>query len=159
MRVQVLRRQPDGSWLRIIDRPEVTSPSRSGHAARPLPACVASGFHFTRAGGLQEGGQNAPGRVASAAPAPVRWTALPGPPPSAAEIPPRRPAPNGTSECTCPVMQHAAAQGLSGGGHRWSGAPAHVAGRAVRCRCLLRLYVLRPAGEMFWLRWKALSGS
>jgi len=23
VRVQVLRRQPDGSWLRIIDRPEV----------------------------------------------------------------------------------------------------------------------------------------
>jgi ketosteroid isomerase-like protein len=26
MRVQVLRRQPDGSWLRIIDRPEVPQP-------------------------------------------------------------------------------------------------------------------------------------
>jgi hypothetical protein len=25
-RVQVLRRQPDGSWLRIIDRPEVPQP-------------------------------------------------------------------------------------------------------------------------------------
>lgn len=25
-RVQVLRRQPDGSWLRIIDRPEMTRP-------------------------------------------------------------------------------------------------------------------------------------
>jgi hypothetical protein len=24
--VQVLRRQPDGSWLRIIDRPEVPQP-------------------------------------------------------------------------------------------------------------------------------------
>jgi hypothetical protein len=24
--VQVLRRQPDGSWLRIIDRPEVPRP-------------------------------------------------------------------------------------------------------------------------------------
>ena len=28
VRVQVLRRQPDGSWLRIIDRPEVPSHSR-----------------------------------------------------------------------------------------------------------------------------------
>jgi ketosteroid isomerase-like protein len=26
VRVQVLRRQPDGSWLRIIDRPEVPQP-------------------------------------------------------------------------------------------------------------------------------------
>jgi len=26
VRVQVLRRQPDGSWLRIIDRPEVPPP-------------------------------------------------------------------------------------------------------------------------------------
>ena len=26
VRVQVLRRQPDGSWLRIIDRPEVPRP-------------------------------------------------------------------------------------------------------------------------------------
>ena len=26
VRVQVLRRQPDGSWLRIIDRPEVAQP-------------------------------------------------------------------------------------------------------------------------------------
>jgi uncharacterized protein (TIGR02246 family) len=26
IRVQVLRRQPDGSWLRIIDRPEVPQP-------------------------------------------------------------------------------------------------------------------------------------
>lgn len=26
LRVQVLRRQPDGSWLRIIDRPEVPQP-------------------------------------------------------------------------------------------------------------------------------------
>jgi ketosteroid isomerase-like protein len=26
VRVQVLRRQPDGSWLRIIDRPEVPAP-------------------------------------------------------------------------------------------------------------------------------------
>ena len=26
MRVQVLRRQPDGSWLRIMDRPEVPQP-------------------------------------------------------------------------------------------------------------------------------------
>ena len=26
IRVQVLRRQPDGSWLRIIDRPEVAQP-------------------------------------------------------------------------------------------------------------------------------------
>lgn len=26
VRVQVLRRQPDGSWLRIIDRPEVPKP-------------------------------------------------------------------------------------------------------------------------------------
>jgi hypothetical protein len=26
VRVQVLRRQPDGSWLRIIDRPEVSQP-------------------------------------------------------------------------------------------------------------------------------------
>jgi ketosteroid isomerase-like protein len=26
VRVQVLRRQPDGSWLRIIDRPEVPEP-------------------------------------------------------------------------------------------------------------------------------------
>jgi hypothetical protein len=26
IRVQVLRRQPDGSWLRIIDRPEVPRP-------------------------------------------------------------------------------------------------------------------------------------
>lgn len=26
MRIQVLRRQPDGSWLRIIDRPEVPPP-------------------------------------------------------------------------------------------------------------------------------------
>jgi ketosteroid isomerase-like protein len=26
VRVQVLRRQPDGSWLRIIDRPEVLQP-------------------------------------------------------------------------------------------------------------------------------------
>jgi hypothetical protein len=24
--VQVLRRQPDGSWLRVIDRPEVPQP-------------------------------------------------------------------------------------------------------------------------------------
>jgi ketosteroid isomerase-like protein len=26
VRVQVLRRQPDGSWLRVIDRPEVVAP-------------------------------------------------------------------------------------------------------------------------------------
>lgn len=26
VRVQVLRRQPDGSWLRVIDRPEVPQP-------------------------------------------------------------------------------------------------------------------------------------
>lgn len=26
VRVQVLRRQPDGSWLRVIDRPEVAAP-------------------------------------------------------------------------------------------------------------------------------------
>jgi len=26
VRVQVLRRQPDGSWLRIIDRPEISQP-------------------------------------------------------------------------------------------------------------------------------------
>jgi ketosteroid isomerase-like protein len=26
VRVQVLRRQPDGSWLRVIDRPEVPEP-------------------------------------------------------------------------------------------------------------------------------------
>lgn len=26
VRVQVLRRQPDGSWLRIIDRPEIPQP-------------------------------------------------------------------------------------------------------------------------------------
>ena len=26
IRVQVLHRQPDGSWLRIIDRPEVAQP-------------------------------------------------------------------------------------------------------------------------------------
>ncbi len=26
VRVQILRRQPDGSWLRIIDRPEVPQP-------------------------------------------------------------------------------------------------------------------------------------
>jgi ketosteroid isomerase-like protein len=26
IRVQVLRRQPDGSWLRIIDRPEIPQP-------------------------------------------------------------------------------------------------------------------------------------
>ena len=26
VRVQVLRRQPDGSWLRVIDRPEVRGP-------------------------------------------------------------------------------------------------------------------------------------
>jgi ketosteroid isomerase-like protein len=26
VRVQVLRQQPDGSWLRIIDRPEVPQP-------------------------------------------------------------------------------------------------------------------------------------
>ena len=26
VRIQVLRRQPDGSWLRIIDRPEVPWP-------------------------------------------------------------------------------------------------------------------------------------
>jgi hypothetical protein len=26
VRVRVLRQQPDGSWLRIIDRPEVPSP-------------------------------------------------------------------------------------------------------------------------------------
>ena len=25
-RVQVARRQPDGSWLRVLDRPEITSP-------------------------------------------------------------------------------------------------------------------------------------
>jgi ketosteroid isomerase-like protein len=25
-RVQVVRRQPDGSWLRVIDRPEIRSP-------------------------------------------------------------------------------------------------------------------------------------
>lgn len=27
-RVQVARRQPDGTWLRIIDRPEITSPDK-----------------------------------------------------------------------------------------------------------------------------------
>ena len=36
VRVQVLRRQPDGSWLRIIDRPEIPQP-RAAMSTPPGP--------------------------------------------------------------------------------------------------------------------------
>jgi hypothetical protein len=38
VRVQVLRQQPDGSWLRIIDRPEVPQPQPGRKTAALNPS-------------------------------------------------------------------------------------------------------------------------
>jgi hypothetical protein len=38
VRVQVLRCQPDGLWLRIIDRPEVPQPSPASGPPAPVRA-------------------------------------------------------------------------------------------------------------------------
>jgi ketosteroid isomerase-like protein len=37
-RAQVARRQPDGSWLRLLDQPEFTSPALAGAAGLEPPA-------------------------------------------------------------------------------------------------------------------------
>ena len=45
IRVQVLRRQPDGSWLRIIDRPEVPQPwPRWARRLEPSRSCSQRAF-------------------------------------------------------------------------------------------------------------------